>query len=155
MTQPTRRADLPDLAFARYRTVSRTVRAVQLTQAEDVPNPFATGGVFHGEPGAWKATYGTNADGSPDRAIIAERVFAETYERVEGDLFRKKPRTVEAARLSEPLDIVTLEGPSHGSPGDWILADAEGHCWFNDDACFRSRHQPAAEVPEPDHDRHA
>jgi hypothetical protein len=143
MTPPTRRAELPALPFARYRAVPRTVQAVQLAQAEDVPNLFAAGGSFHGEAGDWKVTYGANPDGTPNQAVVAAAVFAATYEHAAGDRYRKRPVTVEAARLAQPLDIVTTEGPSHGSPGDWLLVDAAGHCWFNDDAGFRRRYEPA------------
>lgn len=149
MTPPTRRAELPALPFARYRAVPRTVRAVRLTRPEEVPNAFATGGAFHGVPGDWKVTYGTNPDGTPNQAVVAADVFAATYEHVTGDQYRKKPVTVEAARLAEALDIVTTEGPSHGAPGDWILIDAKGHCWFNDDAGFRRRYEPAGTDAPP------
>jgi len=143
MTPLTRREDLSGLTFAPYRALPRTVRAVQLAQAEEVTHPFAAGGTFHGEPGAWKVTYGPNPDGSPNRAIVDEEVFARTYEHVAGDQFRKRPVTVLATRLAGPLDIVTLEGPSHGNPGDWVVVGAGGDCWFNDDDGFRRRYEPA------------
>ena len=55
MTAPfTRREELPDLPFRRYRKLPKTVTAVQLTEPEVVQNPFATEG-YRGKPGDWRA----------------------------------------------------------------------------------------------------
>jgi hypothetical protein len=45
---------------------------------------------------------------------------------------------IEATQLQEPLDIVTLEGPSHGEPGEWLLMGIEGEPYFTSDAYFKS-----------------
>jgi hypothetical protein len=143
MVKITRRKDLPDLPFQPYRAIPKNVTAVQLTEAEDVPNSFATGDTFHGKPGDWKITYGTNADGSPNAAICAQEIFNKTYEHVEDDQYRKKTATViDAIQLEAPLDIVTLEGPSHGKPGDWLIIGVEGEPYFTDNAYFQSRYTP-------------
>ena len=143
MVSVTKREDLPDLPFRRYRPIPKIVTARQLSEAEDVPNPFATGGTFHGEPGDWKITYGANPDGSLSVAICQQEIFSKTYEHVEGDKFRKKSSTViEAVQLKKPLDIITLEGPSHGKPGNWLLIGVEGEPYFNDDSYFKSRYSP-------------
>jgi hypothetical protein len=132
---------LPDLPFRRYRLRPQTVRAVLLRESEAVPNPFATGEGYRGEAGTWKVFYGNRPDGSADVAIVVPQVFRETYEPVAGDQYRKKTtKVVAAAQLKAPLDIVTLEGPAHGEPGDWLLIGVQGHPYLNDNAYFREHY---------------
>ena len=146
MRPVTDRKSLPALPFRRYRAAPRLVVAVQLTAPEDVANPFAAEGAFHGEPGDWRICYGRNPDGTENVAICAKHVFDRSYERVAGDNFRKRSSVViEAAQLQEPLDIVTLEGPSHGEAGDWLLIAHTGEPYFNSDACFRKGYIAADE----------
>ena len=138
----TQREDLPDyLSFGRYRSRPREVRAVQLEAAEQVENAFAGAEGFAGNPGDWKVVYGTRPDGVEDSAIVAKNIFEQTYEQVGADRYRKRAVLIEAAQLAEPLDIVTLEGPSHGEPGHWLLLGLEGEPYFNDAAYFRDRYQ--------------
>ena len=129
----TQREELPDLEFRRYRKVPKPVTAMQLKVPEDVPNRPASEGFYHGEPGVWKVIYGQRPDGSLDTAIIQPDIFAQTYEHLGGDQYRKKAVVVEAAQLDTPLDIVTLEGPAHGEPGDWLILGVEGEPYFADD----------------------
>ena len=144
MTIVTKREELPDLLFRRYRPLAKIVTAVQLTEAVDLAHPFAAHDTFHGKPGDWKITYGTDASGKDDVAIVEKDVFSIRYEHVEGDRYRKKSSVViEAAQLENPLNIVTLEGPSHGEPGDWLLIGAEDDPYFNSNAYFSSRYVPA------------
>jgi len=139
----TRREELPDLPFRRYRKLPNPVTAVQLTALEDVSNPFAVGS-YHGKPGDWRIVYGTRPDGSIDTAICDGDIFARTYEHLDGDQYRKKATVViEASQLDTPLDIVTLEGPSHGEPGDWLLLGIDGEPYFNSDAFFTANYLPA------------
>src|SRR5947208_10906821 len=94
MTAPfTRREELPDLPFRRYRKLPKTVTAVQLTEPEVVQNPFATEG-YRGKPGDWRLTYGTRPDGSVDTAICRGDIFAMTYEHLGRDQYRKKSSVV-------------------------------------------------------------
>ena len=144
MSTTTQRAELGDFPFRRYRAIPKPVNAVRLTAPEDVANPFGGGGTYHGEPGDWKITYGVRDDGSPDAAICSAEVFDQTYEHLSGDRYRKKVNAeVEAARLEAPLDINTTEGPAHGDAGDWLLLDADGNPYFNDDGYFRAHYAPA------------
>ena len=141
MASVTTREELPDLPFRHYHPIPKIVTAVQLSEAEDIPNPFATDSTFHGEPGDWKITYGTNSDGSFNVAICEQSIFNQTYEHIENDKYRKKTSTViEAAQLRKPLDIITLEGPSRGESGDWLLIGVGGEPYFNDDVYFKSRY---------------
>jgi hypothetical protein len=143
MASVTKREELPDLPFRRYRAMAKIVTAMQLEEAEDVPNAFAAGAIFHGEPGDWKIICGRDEDGNDDVAICAKNIFRERYEHVEGDRYRKKSTTViDAAQLKESLDIVTLEGASVGEPGDWLLIGVEGDPYFNSDAHFGSNYVP-------------
>jgi hypothetical protein len=137
----TRREELPDLPFRRYYTLQKPVIAMRLQESEAVPNPFATGGFYRAESGAWKVCYGERADGTADVALVDPQVFEETYEHLAGHHYRKKSHLViEAAQLEAPLDVVTLEGPAHGEPGDWLMLDVLGHPYFNSDAYFRENY---------------
>ena len=40
--------------------------------------------------------------------------------------YRKKPIIVEAYRTDSPIDIETLEGTMHASPGDYIITGVNG-----------------------------
>lgn len=40
--------------------------------------------------------------------------------------FRKKPVVIEAFQTEVPMDIETLEGTMHASPGDWIITGLRG-----------------------------
>jgi hypothetical protein len=137
----TRRTELPPLDFGRFRSVGVPVQAVQIDAATRVTNAFASDRGFIGKPGDWLVTHGERADGKPDIAIVDLRVFQETYEHLEGDSYRKRPVVIEAARLTTPLDIITMEGPSHGEPGDWVLTGTSGECYFNADRYFRHRYE--------------
>jgi hypothetical protein len=138
MAAITKREHLPDLPFRRYRAIPKVISAVQLTEPADVPNPFATQGTFHGEPGDWKILSGPTSEGSQAIAICEQAIFSQIYEHLEGDKYRKKSSTViEAAQLQAALDIVTLEGASHGEPGDWLLIGIAGEPYFTSDAYFK------------------
>jgi hypothetical protein len=40
--------------------------------------------------------------------------------------YRKKPVVIEAYQTDEPMDIETLEGTMHASPGDYIITGVNG-----------------------------
>ena len=40
--------------------------------------------------------------------------------------FRKKPVIIEAYQTDHAMDIETLEGIMHASPGDWIITGIKG-----------------------------
>ena len=44
-------------------------------------------------------------------------------------LYRKRPLIVEAARISEPFDVKTLEGVMHGNAGDYLIQGIKGE-WY-------------------------
>lgn len=137
----TRRTELPPLDFGRYRSVGVPVQAVQIDARTMVSNRFASDAGFEGKPGDWLVTYGERPDGTTDSAIVDRTVFEQTYEHLGGDSYRKRPVVIEAAQLTTPLDIITMEGPSHGEPGDWILTGTSGECYFNADRYFRHRYE--------------
>ena len=146
MTLITKRKDLPDLRFHRYRPIAKVITAIQLTEPVDIPSSDTDGQMFHGEPGDWKIIHGANSDGSLVVAICAQDIFTRIFEHEEGDQYRKKSSLViEAAQLKEPLDIITLEGPAHGEPGDWLLLGIEGEPYFNDDTYFKGNYLLAEE----------
>jgi hypothetical protein len=139
MPSITKREDLPNLLFRRYRPIPKVIIAIQLNGAEDAPSSDTDGQMHYGKPGDWKIFYGANSDGRPAMAICDQDIFRKIYEHVEGDTYRKKSSFfIEAVQLEEPLDIMTLEGLSHGEPGDWLLLGIEREPYFNEDTYFRS-----------------
>ena len=142
----TKREDLPDLRFRRYRPIAKVITAIQLTEPEDIPSSGAEGEMFHGEPGDWKIIHGANADGSLVVAICNRDIFTRVFDHVEGNQYRKKSSyVIEAAQLPAPLDVMTLEGPAHGEAGDWLLLGIEEEPYFNDDTYFKSNYVLADE----------
>jgi hypothetical protein len=141
MPSITKREELPNLLFRCYRPIPKDVTAIQISGAEDSPRLNIDEQIPHGKTGDWKIFYGNNSDGRPMTAICDRDIFKKIYEHVEGDTYRKKSSLfIEAAQLEESLDIMTLEGPSHGEPGDWLLLGIEGEPYFNDDVYFKSRY---------------
>lgn len=43
--------------------------------------------------------------------------------------YRKRPVIIEAYQTDEPVDIETLEGTMHASPGDWIIRGVKGEIY--------------------------
>ena len=141
MPSITKREELPDLLFQRYRPIPKDVTAIQLSGDEYSSLSDTDEQMLYGKLGDWKIFYGNNSDGHPITAICDRDIFKKTYEHVEGDTYRKKSSLfIEAVQLEESLDIITLEGPSHGEPGDWLLLGIEGEPYFNDNAYFKSRY---------------
>jgi len=139
MSSITKREDLPNLLFRRYRPIPKVVTAIQLSGTKDSPGSDTDGRMLSGKPGDWKIFYGANSDGRLATAICDREIFKKIYEHVEGDTYRKKSSFfIEAVQLEESLDIMTLEGPSHGEPGDWLLLGIEGEPYFNEDTYFKS-----------------
>ena len=141
MPSITKREELPNLLFRRYRPIPKDVTAIQISGDEESLHSNTDERIPHSKTGNWKIFYGNNSDGRPMTAICDRDIFKKTYEHVEGDTYRKKSSLfIEAAQLEESLDIMTLEGPSHGEPGDWLLLGIEGEPYFNDDTYFKSRY---------------
>ena len=139
MSSITKREDLPGLLVRRYRAIPKLITAIQLDATEDTAGSDTDGQMLSDKPGDCKIFYGANSDGRPAIAICDQDIFRKIYEQVEGDTYRKKSSFfIEAAQLAEPLDIMTLEGPSHGEARDWLLLGIEGEPYFNDDAYFKS-----------------
>jgi len=40
--------------------------------------------------------------------------------------YRKLPVVIDAVRLTERIEIVTLEGTMTGNPGDWLITGVNG-----------------------------
>lgn len=141
MSSITRREDLPDFPFRRYHPIAKVITAIQLSEAEDIPSSDVEGRMFHGKAGDWKIIYGANSDGHLAMAICDGDIFRKIYEHVADHLYRKKTSFfIEAVQLEGPLDIMTLEGPSHGEPGNWLLLGIEGEPYFNDNDYFKNNY---------------
>lgn len=59
--------------------------------------------------------------------------------------FRKKPVTIEAVRLTERIEIQTLEGVMVGNPGDWLITGVKGEQYPCRDDIFRATYEPVDE----------
>ena len=59
--------------------------------------------------------------------------------------FRKKPVTIEAYQTDVPLDIETLEGVMHASPGDWIITGVNGEKYPCKPDIFEKTYEPVEE----------
>jgi len=55
--------------------------------------------------------------------------------------FRKKPVVIEAERLTERIEIETLEGVMVGNPGDWLIAGVAGEKYPCKDDIFRATYE--------------
>lgn len=79
----------------------------------------------------------------PDSDVYgcAAEVFEQTYEPVEAKPgFYRKVAIVEAYQISEDMTIGTLEGPSVGKVGDWLITNATGEQYFASDSYFREHY---------------
>ena len=56
--------------------------------------------------------------------------------------FRKKPVVVEAYQTNVPLEIETLEGIMHASPGDWIITGVNGEKYPCKPDIFEKTYEP-------------
>lgn len=56
--------------------------------------------------------------------------------------FRKRPVEITAVRTEEAVDIATLEGVMHASPGDWIITGVVGERYPCRDDVFRATYEP-------------
>jgi len=56
--------------------------------------------------------------------------------------FRKRPVVIEAERLTERVEIETLEGVMTGNPGDWIITGVAGERYPCRDDIFRATYEP-------------
>lgn len=55
--------------------------------------------------------------------------------------FRKKPVVIEAERLTERIEIETLEGVMVGNPGDWLITGVAGEKYPCKDDIFRATYE--------------
>ncbi len=62
-------------------------------------------------------------------------------------LYRKKPITIEAVRLTDRIEIETREGVMVGEPGDWLITGVEGEKYPCKDSIFRKTYDPAGSYP--------
>ena len=56
--------------------------------------------------------------------------------------FRKLPVVIDAIRLTERMEIVTLEGTMVGEPGDWLITGVQGEMYPCKDDIFRATYEP-------------
>lgn len=64
--------------------------------------------------------------------------------------YRKKPVVITAWQTSDSLDIKTLEGEMHASPGDWIITGVNGEQYPCKPDIFEKTYEPADLEPTPD-----
>ena len=58
--------------------------------------------------------------------------------------YRKRPVVVDAHVTSEPVEIETLEGTMHASPGDWIVTGTHGERYPVKPDVFAATYEPVA-----------
>lgn len=63
--------------------------------------------------------------------------------------YRKKPVVIEAFVTDEPMDIETLEGTMHASPGDYIITGVNGEQYPCKPDIFEKTYEPADAAPSP------
>jgi len=57
--------------------------------------------------------------------------------------YRKKPVLVEAYQTKDAIDIETLEGTMHASPGDYIITGVNGEKYPCKPDIFKKTYEPA------------
>ena len=67
--------------------------------------------------------------------------------------FRKKPVIIEAYQTDVPLDIETLEGVMHASPGDWIITGVNGEKYPCKPDIFKKTYEPEKAWEGTDRDK--
>lgn len=55
--------------------------------------------------------------------------------------YRKRPVVVEAAQITEPMEVDTLEGTMRGNVGDWLIIGVEGERYFCKDTVFQRTYE--------------
>jgi hypothetical protein len=58
--------------------------------------------------------------------------------------FRKKPVVVDAFRLTQRVQILTIEGIMTGEPGDWLIVGVEGEQYPCKDSIFQATYEPVS-----------
>ena len=61
-------------------------------------------------------------------------------------LFRKKPVIIEAVRLTQPVEIETLEGKMRGEAGDWLITGVKGEQYPCKDEIFQATYEPVRQA---------
>jgi hypothetical protein len=56
--------------------------------------------------------------------------------------FRKLPVEISAFQTQDAMDIMTLEGIMHASPGDWIITGVKGETYPCKDEIFQLTYEP-------------
>ncbi|WNG81143.1 hypothetical protein C6A86_023585 [Mycobacterium sp. ITM-2016-00316] len=107
------------------------VRAVRVLEESEWRTTH--GEVLHAQAGDWWVIDGD------DRWSVADDVFANTYEQLDGDHYRKTA-TVTAARIRDAFALQTLEGLAAGEPGDWLVRNPSGECWPVTSDVFKRRY---------------
>ena len=61
--------------------------------------------------------------------------------------YRKKPVVIEAYQTNEDIDIQTLEGVMHASPGDYIITGVNGETYPCKPDIFAKTYEPVVDIP--------
>lgn len=65
--------------------------------------------------------------------------------------YRKIPVVVDAVRLTERVEIKTLEGVMVGEPGDWLITGVAGEQYPCKHEIFIRTYEPAEDIIDPYH----
>ncbi len=55
--------------------------------------------------------------------------------------YRKKPVIIEAIQLTEPANVVTLEGKMRGNVGDWLITGIKGEQYYCKNDIFKMTYE--------------
>jgi hypothetical protein len=120
-----------------WRTYLRTGEVT----AEVVPQAWswttASGDVLHARAGDVRVT-----SDEGDTWSVDPEIFAKTYERVEGNRWRRVG-TVEAQPAEYGELVLSLEGPQTAQAGDWIVRGSGGELWTMSTEHFQRNYTPA------------
>lgn len=124
----------------RFRRIGQ-VRAYQLAVKREWQSErqLGTDSYLESLPGDW---WVTSPDGG-ERGVAADE-FDELYEQWPSDpegVYRRKGE-VDAYQASESGTIVTLEGTTSYSAGDWIVSTSQTNVWPVPDHVFRASYAP-------------
>lgn len=110
------------------------VRAVRVTGSSEWTT--ARGDVLEAKPNDWWIIDGER------RWSVAERIFADTYQNIGGDRYRKVA-LVTAVVVDRTFAVRTCEGVATGESGDWLVRNPSGECWPVTADVFERRYEEA------------
>lgn len=113
------------------------------------------GSVLRSEAGDWWVEDVPDPEAAPEAGSgrgVAAAEFERLYRPVDAErgLYQRQG-TVTAVRVTQPMQVATLEGQATAQPGDWLVTDDGGDSWPVPDAVFQAGYRPRipdlAELP--------